>query len=107
MIRLLNSEMVCGSEQSSFHNFTHNTLRTMTTSFITDQVDHELSLDDMKSVNGGLIGLPIAAVGIVVATVIKDIAQGDKLGTGLGEVIDDLVEAGGGNSDVDVVKKGS
>ena len=79
----------------------------MTTSFITDQVDQELSLDDMKSVNGGLIGFPIAAAGIIVATVIKDIAQGDELGTGLGEVIDDLVGSGGGNSDVDVVKKGS
>ena len=87
--------------------YTHNTLKTMTTSFFSDQIDQELSLDDMKSVNGGLIGLPFAAAGILIATTVKDIAEGEELGTSLGEVIDDLVggDEGSGNGDVEVVYK--
>ena len=88
--------------------YIHNTLKTMTTSFFSDQVDQELSLDDMKSVNGGLIGMPIAAVGILIATTIKDIVEGEELGTSLNEVIDGVVGGGGGDvtsGDVDVVHK--
>ena len=88
--------------------YIHNILKTMTTSFFSDQVDQELSLDDMKSVNGGLIGMPIAAVGILIATTIKDIVEGEELGTSLNEVIDGVVGGGGGDvtsGDVDVVHK--
>ena len=87
---------------------THNTLTTMTTSFFSDQVDQELSLDDMKSVNGGLLGMGFAAVGIVIATTMKDLLEGEELGTSLSEVIDDVVGGGGGDvtsGDVDVVPK--
>ena len=80
----------------------------MTTSFFSDQVDQELSLDDMKSVNGGLLGMGFAAVGIVIATTMKDLLEGEELGTSLSEVIDDVVGGGGGDvtsGDVDVVPK--
>jgi hypothetical protein len=80
----------------------------MTTSFFSDQVDQELSLDDMKSVNGGLLGMGFAAVGIVIATTMKDLLEGEELGTSLNEVIDDVVGGGGGDvtsGDVNVVHK--
>ena len=90
--------------------YIHNTLKTMTTSFFSDQVDQELSLDDMKSVNGGLIFLaPPTGFGILALadTFAKGIAEGEELSTILAEVINDLVggDEGAGNGDVDVVYK--
>ena len=90
----------------------------MTTSFFNESIDQELDLDGLSSVSGGMgpglavlgalaLAGGVGTVGVVGATVIKDILNGDDLGTGLGEVIDDLVESGGGSGDVDVVEVGS
>ena len=88
--------------------YTHNTLKTMTNSFFSDQVDQELSLDDMKSVNGGTILLaPPTGIPVLAATFAKGIAECEELGTSLAEVINDLVggDEGAGNGDVEVVYK--
>ena len=93
-------------------------MTTSTTSFVNESIDQELDLDGLSSVTGGMgpggavlltLGLAggIAAGGVVAATLLGDVLNGDDLGTGLGEVIDDLVESGGGSGDVDVVNVGS
>ena len=79
--------------------YTHNILKTMTTSFINESIDQELDLDGLSSVTGGGAGLAvlgalglaggIAAVGTGIASVGVDLLNGDDLGTGLNEVIDD------------------
>ena len=100
-------------------------MTTSTTSFFNESIDQELDLDGLSSVTGGMgpgpailltLGIAggvaaggVAAGGVVAATLLGDVLKGDELGTGLGEVIDDLVESGGGSGDgdVDVVNVGS
>ena len=93
--------------------YTHNILKTMTTFFINEAIDQELDLDGLSSVTGGmgpgpaiLLALGIAGGvadgGVLAATLLGDVLKGDELGTGFGEVIDDLVESGGGSGDGDV-----
>ncbi len=74
-------------------------MTTSTTSFFNESIDQELDLDGLSSVTGGGAGLAvlgalglaggIAAVGIGIASVGVDLLNGDDLGTGLNEVIDD------------------
>ena len=76
----------------------------MTTSFYNESIDQELDLDGLSAVNGGFGGLglaaatgiatalaiggTVAAVGIGVASLAVDVANGDDLGTTAGDMID-------------------
>ena len=74
----------------------------MTTSVFSDQVNQELSLDGTTSINDDLIDFLPAVLDVVTASLVKDVVEGDELGTSLGEVIDDLVQSGGLNGDGEV-----
>ena len=60
--------------------YTHNTLTTMTTSFINESIDQELSIEELGQANGGLgpIGVILAVKlgGAAVAAVGAGIAYG-------------------------------
>ena len=67
----------------------------MTTSFINEQVDQELSLGDMHSINGGFTGLDmfLAAVAGGLAAIIIDQHLEYHTGKGISEHIDDANRA--------------
>ena len=67
---------------------THNTLKTMTTSFINESIDQELSIQELGQANGGLGplgvflavklgGAAVAAVGAGIAYGVSKLAEGD------------------------------
>ena len=78
--------MFIGGEQTL--PSTHNTLKTMTTSFINESIDQELSIQELGQANGGLGplgvflavklgGAAVAAVGTGIAYGVSKLAEGD------------------------------
>ena len=83
--------MVCSSGGEQTLRSTHNTLKTMTTSFINESIDQELSIQELGQANGGLLplgvlgtiaavklgGAAVAAVGVGIAYGVSKLAEGD------------------------------
>ena len=85
----------------------------MTTSFINDQIDQELQIADLQSINGGILPYILAAEAvafILVADAVVNIETGKTIVQhacdGLKEMIDDAVEEGGATGRVDVEQDG-
>ena len=86
----------------------------MTASFITDQIDQELQLIDLQSINGGILPFVLAVETVALILLTDEIVRKETGKTiaghaidGLEEMIDDAVEDGGTNGDTNVVEKGS
>ena len=86
----------------------------MTTSYISDQQNNELCLDELKSLSGGNLHVIAGILGTLAADILLDTFTGKGLeehivdgARGVKEMIDDAVEEGGATGDCDVVTTGS